>query len=205
MEIFNEEIDIYADGHGGPYTGNNPRFMLSKQFIHGNINDVSCSTTFEDPTQFVLNRLREMAFRTAVGAAAIADPVVIFGKAEFVQEGLSRAQNWTQNVDLVGERRLAAYTVNIPFLTCAVACSLLAVVAIIPLYWQARRDCLAIRSFNPLEVAHVFDAPLLQDVHEEDVESHVRKEPGLKRVRYSTKPPDSGNDARTMRITSEDH
>jgi hypothetical protein len=88
MEVSNEEIDIYADGDGGPYSGNNPHFMLSKQFIYGNINNVSYSTSFGDSTQFVLDRLREMASHNAVGAAAIADPVVQFGKPELVRNGL---------------------------------------------------------------------------------------------------------------------
>jgi hypothetical protein len=204
MEVFNEEIQIYEDGDGGPYGGNSPPFMLSKQLIRGNLNNVSCSTTFGDPTQFVLDRLREMALRTAVAAAAVADPDPLFGNANYVQDGLSRAEDWTQNVDLVGERRLAAYTINMPFLACAVACSLFAVVAIVPLYWQARSDSSVLRSFNPLEVAHVFDALLLQDVHEKDVETYVRKEPGLKSVRYSFKQSDNGNDGAAMRVISED-
>jgi hypothetical protein len=101
MAEFNEEIDIYTSGkEGGPFGGANIRHLLAKRFIRGDINNVSCSTTFGDPTQFVLNRLREMAFRTAVVAATVADPVLLFGNAELAQEGLSRAQNWTQNVEL---------------------------------------------------------------------------------------------------------
>jgi hypothetical protein len=204
MAEFNEEIDIYTSGkEGGPFGGTNIRHLLAKRFIHGDINNISCSTTFRDPTQFVLNRLREMAFRTAVVAATVADPVILFGNAELAQEGLPRTHNWTQNVEFIGQRRIVAYTVNIPFLACAVSCSLLAVVAIVPLYWKARSEILVLRSFNPLDVAHVFDAPLLQHVHEEDMETYVRKEQGLRRVRCSSKESDNGDDVRAVRIIPE--
>ncbi|USP81703.1 hypothetical protein yc1106_08977 [Curvularia clavata] len=182
MAEFNEEIDIYSSGKkGGVFGSANMRHLLAKRFIDGDINDVNCSTTFRDPTQFVLDRLREMAFRTAVVAATVSDPVLLFGNAELAQEGLSRAQNWTQNVELIGQRQVAIYNVSIPFLTCAIVCSLLAVVAIVPLYWKARSEILVLRSFNPLDVAHIFDAPLFQCVHEKDMETYVRKELGLRR------------------------
>jgi putative intracellular protease/amidase len=205
MAEFNEEIDMYTDGkEGGPFGSTNIRHLLAKRFIHGDINNISCSTTFRDPTQFVLDRLREMAFRTAVVAATVADPVILFGNAELAQEGLSRAQNWTQNVDLIGQRHVVAYTVSIPFLACAIACSLLAVVAIVPLYWKARSEILVLRSFNPLDVAHVFDAPLLEHVHEKDMETYVRKEQGLMRVRCSSKQSDNDDDVGAVRILPED-
>jgi hypothetical protein len=198
---FNEEIDMYTgDIEGGPFGGVNIRHLLAKRFIHGDINNISCSTTFEDPTQFVLDRLREMAFRTAVVAATVADPVLLFGDAELVQEGLSRAQNWTQDVELIGQRHIVAYTVSIPFLVCAIACSLLAIVAIVPLYWKARSEMMVVRSFNPLDVAHVFGAPLLQYVHEKDMETYVRKEQGLRRVRCSSKESDDSDNVGAVRV-----
>jgi hypothetical protein len=205
MAEFNEEIDIYTSGKdGGPFGGANIRHLLAKRFINGDINNVSCSITFGDPTQFVLDKLREMAFRTAVAAAAIADPILLFGNAELAQEGQSLAQNWTQNVELIGQRRVLAYAVSIPFLICAIVCSLLAVVAIAPLYWKAKGEMLVLRSFNPLDVAHVFDAPLLQHVHEKDMETYVRKEQGLRRVRCSTQELDNGGDVGAVRMIFED-
>jgi hypothetical protein len=205
MAEFNEEIDIYTGGKaGGPLSGTNYRYLLAKRFIHGDINNVSCSTTFADPTQFVLDRLREMAFRTAIAAATVTDPVTLFGNAELAQEGLSRAQNWTQHVELTGQRRIVAYTVSTPFLACAIACSLLAVVAVAPLYWKARREMLMLRSFNPLDIAHVFDAPFLQYVHEKDMEAYVRKEQGLMRVRCTIKESDDSDDVGAVKILLED-
>jgi hypothetical protein len=206
MAEFNEEIDMYTGGkEGGPLGSANERHLLAKRFIHGDINNVGCSTTFGDPTQFVLDRLREMAFRTAVATATVADPVILFGNAELAQEGLSRARNWTQNVELTGQKHIVAYTVSIPFLACAIACSLLAVVAIGPLYWKARGEILVLRSFNPLDIAHIFDSPLLQNVHEQDMETYVRKEQGLTRVRCSFKESDNDDDVGAVKILREDH
>jgi hypothetical protein len=205
MAEFNEEISISSGGNSGLFAGVNHRMLLAKRFINGNINNISCSTTFRDPTQFVLNRLREMAFRTAVASAAVTDPVLLFGKAELAEQDVSRTQNWTQNVDVTGQRQLPAYTVSIPYLVCAVVCSLLAVAAILPLYWNARGDIVILRSFNPLDVAHLFDAPLLQDVYEADVGNYVRKEEGLKRVRCSTKAKEweSRDDLGLVRVVPE--
>jgi hypothetical protein len=205
MAEFNEEISIYSNGDGGPSAGDR-RMLLAKLFINGNINNISCSTTFRDPTQFVLNRLHEMAFRTAVAAAAVTDPALLFGNAQLAEQGQSLAQNWTQNVDVTGQRHFAAYTVSIPYLVCAVVCSLLAVAAILPLYWNARGDVVILRSFNPLDVAHLFDAPLLQDLYEADVGNYVRKEEGLRRVWCSTKAKEweSRDDTGLMRVVPED-
>jgi hypothetical protein len=205
MAEFNEEIDIYTSGkEGGPFGGTNMRYLLAKRFIQGDINNVSCNTTFADPTQFVLDRLRDIAFRTAVVAATVADPVLLFGNAELAQEGLSRVQNWTQNVEFIGQRHVVVYTVSIPFLACAVACSLLAVLAIVPLYWNARSEGVVLGSFNPLNVAHRFDAPLFQHIHEKDIETYVRKDQGLRTVEFVSKDLNNG-DIETLKIVAADH
>lgn len=183
MAEFNEEISMYPDGDGGPFAGANVRNLLAKRFIDGNINAINCSTTFSDPTQFVLNRLREIAFRTAVAAAGIADPVILFGTPDLAQQGLPLAQNWTQTILVNGERTVVAYGLSIPYLICAIVCSLLAVVAIMPLYWNPTSEQLIPLSFNPLEVALMFNATLLQDARGRNVEQYVRKEQGLRRVR----------------------
>ncbi|KAH5581680.1 hypothetical protein HBI24_130090 [Parastagonospora nodorum] len=203
MAEFNEEISIYSEGDGGPFAGANIRLSLAKRFIDGDINNVSCSTTFRDPTQFVLNRLREIVFRTAVAAAAVADSVLLFGNAELAEQALSRTQNWTQNIDVIGQRHFVAYTMNTTYLVCAVIVSLLAVVAILPLYWDAKGDIVVLRSFNPLDVAHVFGAPILPDLNEADVRSYVQKEEGLKRVRCSVEQSESSEDVGLVRVMTK--
>jgi hypothetical protein len=43
-----------------------------------------------------------MAFRTAVAAAAVSDSALLSGNAQLAHQHSSRAQNWTQNVDVTG-------------------------------------------------------------------------------------------------------
>jgi hypothetical protein len=125
-----------------------------------------------------------MAFRASVAAAAVNDSTLLFGNAELYQQLHSRADNWTQDIEVTGQKQFTAYTMNITYLICAVLCSLLAVVAITPLYWG---DILVLHSFNPLDVARVFDAPILQDVSEAKTENYVRGENSSQRIRYSSK------------------
>jgi hypothetical protein len=148
MAEFNDEIDIYTGGlEGGPASGANICYLLAKRFIYGDISNVSCNTSFSDPTQFVLDRLGEMAFRSAVVAATVKDPVLLFGTEELAKEGLAGAGNWTQDVGVVGPKGVVAYTISITFLACAVACSLHAVVAVMPLYWKSCRSEIVVQRF----------------------------------------------------------
>lgn len=206
MAQFNQEIDLYEDGDGGPFDGADNNFRLARQFINGDINNVNCNTTFRDPTQYVLNSLRQVAFRTAVtaGAANIAEPNVLFGNSTLAQESAALTRNWTQDVNVSGRRSIVAFSVSIPYLACAVVCSLLAVLAIVPLYWTARSERIAPPSFNPLDVARMFDAPLLRDAREEDIEDYVRKHDGLRRVRYGVRESDDSEEKVIMRVVSED-
>ncbi|KAJ4341956.1 hypothetical protein N0V95_007052 [Ascochyta clinopodiicola] len=210
---FNEEVSIRPETGEGIYVSNgrDPSLpgLLAKRFINGSIWDLPCNTTFGDPTQFVLNRLREMAFRTAVGAAA-AEPNLLFGEpfeeanAKVVEEGLSLTRNWTQSIDVIGQRRVVAYAVSMPYLACAIVFSLLAVGSIAPLYWTSKGDETFTRSFNPLDTAQVFDAPLLQDVFEKDMDGYVRKDHGLRRVKCAEHAAVQNNDMVARRMVSDD-
>ncbi|KAJ4364557.1 hypothetical protein N0V83_009153 [Neocucurbitaria cava] len=112
-----QEVFISADGDGGPFAGSDSRLLLAKRFINGKITDVDCNTTFRDPTQYVLNRLRDMAFRTAVAAANITtDLDLLFGNHSLAQEGAPLLQNWTQQVDVVGKKWVAAFSVVVTYL-----------------------------------------------------------------------------------------
>lgn len=92
-------------------------------------------------------------------------------------------QNWTQNIELDTRETLAVYTVSIPFLVCAILTSLLAVAAVSPLFW-GWTEIKEAASFNPLEVARAFDAPLLRDFPNHGIEEHIRGEEGLQKARY---------------------
>jgi hypothetical protein len=174
MSNFNEEISLYTGGKDGSvYAGGaSMRVLLAKRFVNGgSINTLNCSTTFRNPTDFVLNRLREIAFRTAVAAAGFSDHDLLFGNAGLYQELQERAENWTQRVNVTGKKQFVAYTVNMTYLICAVGCSLLAVVAIMPLYRGGGR---VMHSFNPLDVVRFFEAPMMQDRHEKEAKVYVR-------------------------------
>ncbi|KAF2184724.1 hypothetical protein K469DRAFT_739323 [Zopfia rhizophila CBS 207.26] len=201
---FNQEVSIYPDGDNGPFEGVDNRFLLAKRFINGNINAVNCSTTFSDPTQFVLDRLREMAFRTAVAAGNVTDNNTLFGLPSLVEEGFPLTQNWTQKVALAGEKYVVTYSISIPYLVCAGIASLLAVVAIAPFYWNWREMPVSL-SFNPLDVANAFDAPLLQDAYcEKTIQDYVRKESGLRRLKYSARASNGGADMLSAKMKWED-
>jgi len=90
------------------------------------------------------------------------------------------------------------------FLVCAVVVSLLVVVATLPFYRVAKGDIVVPPSFNPLDVAHIFGAPLLQDVYEADVGSYIRKEEGLKRVCCSVGQAERSEDIELMRVVLND-
>ncbi|KAF2132764.1 hypothetical protein P153DRAFT_382391 [Dothidotthia symphoricarpi CBS 119687] len=205
MGIFNQEISIYPDGDNGPFAGVDVRFLLAKRFINGNINAVNCSTTFSDPTQFVLDRLREMAFRTAVAAANVTDLDVIFPTPLLLEQGLPLTQNWTQQVSLNGEKHIVAFGVSVPYLICAIVSSLLSVIAIAPLLWNSWRKGFVQVSFNPLDVAHVFAAPLLEEANcEKNMEDYIRKESGLQRVRCSANRSDGTTGMLLAKMNMED-
>ncbi|KAF2466118.1 uncharacterized protein BDR25DRAFT_237763 [Lindgomyces ingoldianus] len=184
MAQFNQEISIYSNGGGFITAGNDPRLLLGKRFLNGDINAVNCSSTFRDPTQFTLDRLREMAFRTAVAAANnVTDMNVLFGLSSLVEEGLPNIQNWTQRVSLKEQEKSIVFTISTPYLICAVVTSLLAVVAVVPLYW-GWNELPFPASFNPLVVANAFDTPLLQHVEEREIEKYIRGRYGLRSVRF---------------------
>jgi hypothetical protein len=76
---------------------------------------------------------------------------------------------------------------------------------IVPLYWNARCESFARPSFNPLDVARMFDAPLLRETHDEDIEGFVRKREGLRRVRYGARDLDEGEGIKTVKMAYEDN
>ncbi|ERF74873.1 hypothetical protein EPUS_03257 [Endocarpon pusillum Z07020] len=165
MLQFNEELDRYGDGELGP-ASMNPIFRLAQQFINddavNSLNSINCNTTFDDPSQYVVDRIREIAFRTSVAAATVTNNTILFGNDSLITSGLPLIRNWTQTVSYTGRSTQTVYSVSTAYLISAVVVSLLGVVAIAPLYWgwwELGRDV----SFNPLEVAKAFHAEILID------------------------------------------
>jgi hypothetical protein len=127
--------------------------------------------------------MRLLVFRTAVAATKITDMNDLFYNASLIEPGLPFIRNWTQSVNVTSTETLTVYTVAIPYLACAVVASLLGVAAVAPLYygwWELGRDV----SFNPLEVANAFDAPILKHVDRNVTARRIAKQAGFRRVRY---------------------
>jgi hypothetical protein len=109
-------------------------------------------------------------------------------------------QNWTQQVALSGEKYVVTFSISIPYLVCAIISSLLAVVAIAPLYWNLWKERFIPLPFNPLNVARVFAAPIMQDADcKETIEDYMRKANGLRRVTYLA----SGSDDAVGMLSTE--
>ncbi|ORY19541.1 hypothetical protein BCR34DRAFT_133713 [Clohesyomyces aquaticus] len=183
MLLFNQEISIKENGHGYVSEGD-VRLLLVKRFVNEDFNSINCSTTFRDPTQYILDRMREIVFRTAVAAANnVSDTKMLFGLPSLVADGLPLIQNWTQTVELMEQNVSVVFIVSTPYLIAAVVASLLAVVAISPLYWGWKELPLP-PSFNPVVVANAFDAPDFKDMDVWQIGKCIRNEHGLRRVRF---------------------
>ncbi|PSN65887.1 hypothetical protein BS50DRAFT_677221 [Corynespora cassiicola Philippines] len=182
---FNQEISINSNNSDYTFLSNHdPRAILAKKFTNGRFDTGDCNTTFIDPTQYTLNHFRELAFRTAVSAANnVTDPKELFSTPSLSASGLHHTRNWTQTVDLAIRETLAVYTVSYVFLGCGIAVSLLSVAAITPLYW-GWTEVTGPTSFNPLDVARAFDAPVMEGLHGKGVEQMVRRREGGRGVRY---------------------
>lgn len=127
--------------------------------------------------------MREIAFRTAVAAANETDMNKLFFNTSHIEEGLQLIQNHTQNVQYTGHESRTLYNTNFVYVFCAIAVSLLGVVAIAPLYrgwWELGRAV----SLNPLEIAKAFDAPILERVNWNATKQQISDQAVIKRVRY---------------------
>lgn len=135
--------------------------------------------------------MREIAFRTAVAAASTANMAILFGNTSLIDTSLPLIKNWTQTVEYRARETRTVYSISYPYLLCAVVVSLLGVVAVIPLYdgwWELGRPV----SFNPLEIAKAFDAPILERVDGNPVKEQIVEQSGLERVRYGVVDRDGG-------------
>jgi len=174
---------------------------LARQFlVGGNVSlaEVNCDTAvFHDPTQYVLDQIRQLAFRTAVAAGNMTDMQTLFFNSSLIDSGISNIRNWTQQVSVTQDQILVVYTISFPYLICAIIASLLAVAGVAPLYWRAW-GLSRPYSFNPLEVANAFDAPLLAGLKIYGNGKDVAQQAGQIRVRYV-------NLGSTDSICPEDH
>jgi hypothetical protein len=107
----------------------------------------------------------------------------LFFNSSLIDSGISNIRNWTQQVSVTQDKILVVYTISFPYFICAIIASLLAVVGVAPLYWRAW-GLSRPHSFNPLEVANAFDAPLLAGLKIDGKVKDVAQQAGQIRVRY---------------------
>ena len=122
--------------------------LTAAQYVNtnGTSSGGSFGTTWLDPTDDILNAMREIAFRAAL------------------QVGQNASYpNSTQQLPYSGEHQQTIYRSDHRFTVAATAVSLLGVFAILPTFFGFTRLGRAV-TLSPIEVAKAFDAPVLHDV-----------------------------------------
>jgi hypothetical protein len=141
---------------------------LANQFMEGDLTArINHTATWRDPTDYMINQMRQLAFRTSLQAA----------------NDNPTASNATQTVEYVGRTSETVYETNFGFIAAAAALNLLAVLAIIPTYrgwWALGRQF----SLSPLEIARAFDAPILRDTEYNSTWKQISELVGERSVRY---------------------
>ncbi|KAJ6782869.1 hypothetical protein PWT90_07963 [Aphanocladium album] len=120
------------------------------------------SMTWIDPMPFVIDALREIAFRTAVAVANSSDTQYFQGREEFL---------------------VSKYVLRDGFLVCATTLVLLAALAIASLfyqYWLLGRHV----SMSPLEIVAAFKAPLTAGAGANSDVDRLLREIGDRKVQY---------------------
>jgi len=141
---------------------------LANQFMAGDLGALINNTVYwTDPTDYILNQLRQIAFRLSIQAAK--DDV--------------KASNATQTVSYTGTSTKTIFTTNFSLVAVAASLNLLAVVAILPTYygwWALKRKS----SPSPLETARAFAAPLLRDAGANGGWREILEKVGERNVKY---------------------
>jgi hypothetical protein len=141
---------------------------LANQFMAGNLGALINHTVYwTDPTDYMLNQLRQIAFRMSIQAA----------------KDDAKASNATQTVSYTGTSTKTIFTTNLPLVAVAASLNLLAVVAILPTYygwWALKRKS----SMSPLETARAFAAPLLRDAGANGGWREILEKVGERSVKY---------------------
>ena len=163
--LFTAQANYTSSGAGSNYEVVG---ALANQFMEGDLTDrFSHTATWGDPTEYMINQMRQLAFRTSLQAA----------------KDNATASNATQTIAYMGSSTETVYETNFNLVAAAAALNLLAVLAIIPTYrgWWAlgRRFTL-----SPLEIARAFDAPLLRDTEYNSTWKQITERVGEHTVRY---------------------
>jgi hypothetical protein len=145
--------------------------------------DSAESRYFLDPTDYMINQMRQIAFRASVHAA----------------KENATASNATQTVQYNGTSAETIYVTNFTLIAAAALLNLLAVIAILPTYrgwWKLGRQF----SLSPLEIARAFNAPLLRGTEPNATWEQISERVGDHKVQYGEVIQDVKTDFHTQPI-----
>lgn len=134
------------------------------------------SMSWSDPTDDILDGLRELSFRTSLYAAT--DTSLDHAGVDSAQGMLSN-----QTVAYTGHTIQALYSMDWRYMVGGLIVSLLAAFSVLPLFygfWNLGREV----SMNPFEIAMAFDAPLLADAGPHCSAGDIVKQIGDKHIIY---------------------
>lgn len=134
------------------------------------------SSSWSDPTDDILNGLRELSFRTSIYAAT--DPSL-----DHTGVDSDQGMRSNQTVSYTGHTIQALYLMDWRYMVGGLVVSLLAALSVLPLFygfWNLDREV----SMNPFEIAMAFDAPLLADAGPHFSAGDIVKQIGDKHILY---------------------
>lgn len=137
------------------------------------------STSWSDPTDDILNAIRELSFRTSLYAAK--DTLL----KQTEDGGSSQAMRSNQTVQYTGYTSTALYSTEWPYMAAGLVVSFLAILGVLPLYRgfsELGRDV----SMNPFEIAKAFEAPLLANAGSNCKASGIARQVGNRHIQYGT-------------------
>lgn len=138
---------------------------LANQFIQNN--NPTSGYTWADPTDFMINQLRDISFRISLQAA---------------KDNIT-AGNASQTVQYTGSRSETIFVSDFGLVAAASVVNILAVLAVLLTFkgwWKLGRDV----SMSPLEIAKAFDAPLLRNVESNATCGQIGKQAEGNEVSY---------------------
>jgi hypothetical protein len=163
--LFSSSATFASSPGGTQYTVNG---ALANQFMAGDIQALaSYDAYWTDPTEYMLNQLRQITFRMALQAA----------------KDIATSSNATQTAAYIGSNTQTIFSTNYYLVAAAAALNILAVVAILPTYygwWALGREC----SLSPLEIARAFNAPLLNGSGVDGSWKQIYNDVGEGKVKY---------------------
>ncbi|KAI1120597.1 hypothetical protein F5Y10DRAFT_258075 [Nemania abortiva] len=151
--------------------------VIANQYITNGTGNIASGgpITWADPTDDILNTLRELSFRASVSAARDVASEPDLAKTEGIIA--------KQTVPFVGISTKPIYKTDRRYVIAGFVVSILGVVGVALLFngwWELGRKA----SMSPIEIALAFDAPLLQGVDSNAEAKDIVRQAGKSRIRY---------------------